>query len=145
MTRWVVLHEHRVAGADLDADGTVTDEAVGRWATAARDAYLDRCVVLRRVAGEPGLAVAARSAGPTQGALAGRPTDVVATATATEVRPASFTISVRMRAVGGAESFPLGIRYRIVLEDAATGEVRELGTEIRDELIAMEHSATHFN
>jgi hypothetical protein len=31
------------------------------------------------------------------------------------------------------------------LEDPVTGEARELGDEIRDELIALEHSAAHFN
>lgn len=34
---------------------------------------------------------------------------------------------------------------RIHLEDPATGAAHELGTEIRDELIALEHSARYFN
>jgi len=33
----------------------------------------------------------------------------------------------------------------IRLEDEVTGEVRELGEEIRDEVIAREHSAGQFN
>jgi hypothetical protein len=31
------------------------------------------------------------------------------------------------------------------LEDPVTGEARDLGDEIRDELIALEHGAQHYN
>lgn len=47
--RWAVLHEHTVSDDDLDPPGRVSDDAVERWANAARSAYLGRC----RVALEP--------------------------------------------------------------------------------------------
>jgi hypothetical protein len=33
----------------------------------------------------------------------------------------------------------------VSLEDPATGEAREIGDDIRDELIALEHAAAHYN
>jgi hypothetical protein len=35
MTKWAVLREHQVTDGDLDADGTVADQAVGRWVDGA--------------------------------------------------------------------------------------------------------------
>jgi acyl-CoA thioesterase FadM len=144
-TRWVVLAVHPVTEQDLDAGGTVSDETVERWIDAARSAYLDRCTVLRQMQERSGLVLRHRPGIRPSGALLGRPTDVAVTASASEVRPASFTISVRMRPGGGDRDLPVNATCVIRLEDEATGEVRELGTEIRDELIALEHSATHFN
>jgi acyl-CoA thioesterase FadM len=141
----VVLHEHPVTEQELDAEGVVSEEAVERWVTAARLAYLDHCTVLRRVQDQPGLALRHRPGTRPRGALRGRPTEVVVTASAGEVRPRSFTISVRLRPLGGDRDAPVNITFVIRLEDEVTGEARELGNEIRDELIALEHSATHFN
>jgi acyl-CoA thioesterase FadM len=144
MTRWPVLQEHAVTESDLDAEGTISDETVQRWVSAALLAYLDRCTVLRAQE-RSGLVRSHRPGALPRGALLGRPTDVVVTASATEVRPTSFTISVRLRPGGGDREIPVNATCVIGLEDQLTGEARELGTEIRDELIAIEHSATHFN
>jgi len=144
MTRWPVLQEHAVTESDLDAEGTISDETVQRWVTAAQLAYLDRCPVLRERE-QSGLVLRHRPCALPRGALLGRPTDVVVTASATEVRLTSFTISVRLRPGGGDRELPVNATCVIDLEDELTGEARELGTEIRDELIALEHSAMHLN
>jgi len=145
MTRWVVLQEHPVTPAELDGGGTVSDETVERWVAAARAAYLDRCAVLRQAQERSGFVLAYQCGVLPRGALLGRPTDVAVTASASEVRPDSFRISVRLRPGGGDREMPLNASCVISLEDRATGEARDLGTEIRDELIALEHSARHFN
>jgi acyl-CoA thioesterase FadM len=144
MTKWVVLQEHPVTAQELDAAGTVSDEAVERWITAARLAYLDHCPVLQAQE-EAGLVLRHRPGTLPPGALLGRPTDVVVTASASEVRPNSFTISVRLRPGGGERDQPMNATCVIRLEDSSTGDARELGDEIRDELIALEHAAEHYN
>jgi hypothetical protein len=145
LTKWLVCHEHTVAEDDLDADGTIRDETVERWVTAAVLAYLDRCTELRRSAERGGLAIKHRINPHPRGSLSGKPEDVIVTASTSEVRPESFTISVRLRPGGGDTGTPLNARCVVRLEDPATGDIRELGRGIRDELIALEHSAGWFN
>jgi acyl-CoA thioesterase FadM len=144
-TRWVVRQEYPVTADDLDGDGVVSDQTVERWVTAAQQAYLDHCAVLRQTRDESGLALRVRVSSFPQGALLGRPTGVAVTASASEVRPSSFTISVRVRPGGGDREFPVNATCVVLLEDAVSGEVHELGKAVRDELIALEHSAQHFN
>jgi hypothetical protein len=62
----------------------------------------------------------------------------VVTATAAELRPTSFTISVRLRPIDGDQEVPRNAAWVVSLP-------AELGTDIRDELIALEHAAQHFN
>ncbi|MEH1128320.1 hypothetical protein [Micromonospora sp. CPCC 206061] len=145
MTKWAVLAEYPVSEQDLDAAGVVSDEALVRWVDAARQAYLDGCPTLAAAGREPGVALRHRTAALPSGALLGRPADIVVTASAKEFRPASFTIAVRVRPGGGDREMPVNASCVIRLEDTATGEARELGNEIRDELIALEQSASHYN
>jgi acyl-CoA thioesterase FadM len=70
---------------------------------------------------------------------------VIVTASTTEVRPSSFTIAVRIRPLGGDHDVAANVSCVVHLEDRATGNAYELGKDIRDELIALEHSARHFN
>jgi acyl-CoA thioesterase FadM len=70
---------------------------------------------------------------------------VAVSAGAREVGRSSFTIAVRLRAAGGAADVAVNAACVISLEDPATGEAHELGDEVRDELIALEQSAVHFN
>jgi acyl-CoA thioesterase FadM len=144
-TRWVVWQEYPVTADDLDGDGVVSDETVERWVAAASQAYLGRCAVLHRTRDESGLALRVRTSALPKGALLGRPTGVAVTASASEVRPSSFTISVRVRPGGGDRELPVNATCVVLLEDEVTGEVQELGKAIRDELIALEHSAQQFN
>ena len=146
MTRWLVAQEHTVGPQDLDRDGLVSDDAVERWVAGARQAYLDRCPLLRRAADRPGVTLRQFCDQVPPGARLGRrPEAVLVTASASEFRPGSFTISVRLRAGDGDGDTVANARCVISLEKTATGEQQELGDQIRDELIALEHSARHFN
>jgi acyl-CoA thioesterase FadM len=145
MSRWPVLQEHPVTAEDLDADGVVRDESVARWVAAARSAYLDRCVALRRRREGSGLELRDRTAALPPGGSLGRPAAVVVTAGVREVWPSSFAIAVRLRPVGGDREVAVNATCIMRLADPTIGEPRELGDEVRDELIALEHSAEHYN
>lgn len=145
MTRWVVSQEYEVTHDDREPDGSVSDEAIERWVEQARLAYLELCTLLRQVTAESNLELVSRVATLPRGSALGSPTDVLVTATAAEFRPDEFAISVRLRPGGGDRELPVNARCVIRIEDPMTGEARELGNDIRDELIALEHSAHYFN
>jgi acyl-CoA thioesterase FadM len=146
VSRWPVLEEYPVQAGNLDPGGMVRDESVARWAAAARSAYLDRCAALRRRQEEPGRELQVQSASLPPGASLGRrPSAVAVSVGVREVWPSSFAIAVRLRPDGGDREVAVngGVVMRLV--DPATGEPRELGDEVRDELIALEHAAQHYN
>jgi acyl-CoA thioesterase FadM len=145
VSRWPVLQEHRVTAGDLDPDGMVRDERVAQWVAAARSAYLRRCAALRRLREASGLELQDRVAPLPPGAALGRPAAVVVTAGVREVWPSSFAVAVRLRPVGGDRDTAVDVTCIVRLVDPATGEPRELGREVRDELIALEHAAEHYN
>jgi acyl-CoA thioesterase FadM len=143
LSRWPVVQEHPVGPADLEG-AVVGDQSVARWVAAARSAYLDRCAALRRQR-EAGLELEVQSASLPPGASLGRPGTVVVTAGVRELWPSSFALAVRLRPVDGDRDRAVNATCVMRLVDPATGEPRELGDEVRDELIAMEHAAEHFN
>jgi acyl-CoA thioesterase FadM len=145
VSRWVVLREHAVSADDVDADGDVRDDVVARWVEEASAAYLDRCGALRELQERDGLRLRSRVGALPPGARLGRPAAVAVSAGAREVRRGSFTIAVRLRSSGGSEDVAVNSACVVSLEDPVTGDARELGDEIRDELIALEHGAQHFN
>lgn len=140
-----MLQKHPVTVEDLDAVGFVSDQSVERWVAAARSAYLGRCAVLRRMREGLGLELRDGVVRLPPGGSLGRPEAVVVTAGVREVRPSSFLIAVRLRSVGGDRDAASNATCVMRLEDPATGEVREIGDEVRDEFIALEHAAEHFN
>ncbi len=144
-TRWSVLRTHDVEPADLDEDGLVADAALRRWIEEARSAYLDQCSKLQAGRSDSGIELRCRDREIPPGAALGRPAKVVVSASATEVFRTSFVISVRLRAAGGGSDELINAACTVELGDATTGSLRELDPEIRDELIALEHSARHFN
>jgi hypothetical protein len=145
MSRWPVLLEHGVTPDDVDTSGRIRGEVLEGWVVAARSAYLDRCVLLNQMLQRSGLHLRYGARALPRGDLLGRPTSVVISAGATEFLPETFTISVRLRPVGGDREIPLNIACAVQLEDPATGEIRPLTNDIRDELIALAHGAEHFN
>lgn len=145
MSRWVVSQEHQVSPGDLESHGTVSDKAIEHWVESVRLAYLELCTLLRQTAEESNLELVSRVTTLPRGSALGNPTDVLVTATAAEFRPDEFAISVRVRPSGGHRELPVNARCVIRIEDPTTGEAHELGNDIRDELIALEHSARHFN
>lgn len=132
MSRWAVQRDHAV-------DGEVTEQLVSRWVDDACAAYLDRCPLVNRFEVRREI----RPLPPV--ALLGSPAEVCATASATEVLPDSFTLSVRLRPLGGDRETPLNATCVVRLHDPDSGEPRPVGDDVRDELIALEHAARHFN
>jgi hypothetical protein len=135
-TKWLVLQEHTVAPSDVDEVGAVRAEIVDGWLDAARKAYLAQCPLLTALIGTGALDIRTVGPAPLYDALDG----VAVSATAAEVQPAAVTISLRIR---GADSV---VNARSVLRVLGPdGQAIELGKAIRDELIALEHSAAHYN
>ena len=144
VSKWVVVHRHKVGTDDLDAGGEVRDDVVARWVDEACAEYLALCHVLAGAAKPEGLVVRSRVGRLPPGSQLGRPATVDVSASAREVRPSSFTIAVRLRA-GGENDVLMNASCVVSIEDPDTGAARELGDEVRDELIALEHAAAHFN
>jgi hypothetical protein len=145
MTKWSIAHDRTVSDGDLGRDGYLTEGTLSRWIDAAIAAYLDQCVRVRQAAFERGLVINQRLSRRPRPSLLGQPDEVLVTASATEVRPEEFVISVRLRPMGSGDDMPVNVTCRVSLEHPATGEPAELGTPIRDELIALEHGAQYFS
>jgi acyl-CoA thioesterase FadM len=143
--RWPVLLEQPVTAEDLDADGVVRDDSVARWVDAAGAEYLSRCVELRRVADESGLEVEAPIVHQPPGAALGRPPSVVVSAGATEIRPDSFSLAVRLRPAAGDHEVATNATCLVRLRDPATGDPHPITEALRDELIALEQAASRYN
>lgn len=144
VSKWVVLHEHSVGAEDVDAAGDVRDDTLARWANGACAAYLAQCHVLAETARRDGLVVRSRIGALPHGAHLERPAAVTVSASAREVRPTSFTIAVRVR-TGGENDVAVNTSCVVTLEHPDTGAARDLGSDVRDELIALEHAACHFS
>jgi hypothetical protein len=144
VSRWVVAQQHVVAADDLDDAGVVRGEARERWVADACAAYLDECTVLCDLASATDLTIRLNVAPLPEAALPGRPTSVVASAGANEFRPTSFTVSIRVRSGGGADDRVVDRRAEVALVTEAGAET-DLGDDVRDELIALEHAARHTN
>ena len=145
VSKWVVLRDHVVGADDVDADGQLLDEILARWVSEVCAAYLDRCRMLGEMRDRDALVLRSRVGALPPGARLGRPTSVAVSAGAREVRRSSFTIAVRLRTSGGSDDVAMNAACVVSLEDPATGEARELGDDVRDELIALERAAAHFN
>jgi hypothetical protein len=144
-SKWSVVTEHPVGPEDVGADHLMTDAAVDRWATGAAATYLRQCPKLEDQRSGARL-VLTTTVRPRSGtANLNGATSVAVSATATEVFPRAFVISVRIRPVGGECTDPVDLTCEIRLEDPATGAAQDIGSEVRDELIALEHAARYFN
>ena len=133
LTKWLIYREYAVSPADLDASGAVSPSVVAAWLDEVRGDYLARCPLLSALG-----TVDVRTAGPAPvvDALDG----VAVSATAAEVQPAAVTLSLRVRTAD--RTFDARSVLRVL---GADGQAVELGKGVRDELIALEHSATHYN
>jgi hypothetical protein len=142
MTRWSIGLDRRVETSDLDPEGYVAAETLGRWLADAVEAYLAQCRELHRHA--TGYTLVRRPGRQPRASLLGRPSEVLVTASATEIRPTEFFISVRVRPYGGDIDLPLNVTCRVSIEDHNEAQI-ELGTAVRDELIALEHAAEYMS
>jgi hypothetical protein len=140
VSRWVVSEQHDVGPDDLDDDGFVRDEARDRWISSASAAYLDRCRALSQLADATGLSPTTRIGAWPESIRLLEPSAVVVSVRATEFVPDSFRLAVRVR----SPDVVVDIDCLCTLEDES-GHARELGDDVRDELIAFEHAAQHVN
>jgi len=138
-SRWVVLRHEPVAPGDVEDDGTVREIALRRWVDAACDDYLARCHRFGALAADARHAAHRELQLP--GSLRSDAASVVVSARATEVWPAACKLSVRVRA---SSDEVVDAACIVSLRDD-TGAAVELGNDVRDELIALEHVAEHFN
>lgn len=143
VSRWVEVREFTVTPGDLAAGGRVRPEAIDRWLAEARTAYLEHCVVLRELRERSGLALRAHFDQPPAPERFGFPTSIIIGVGATEIHPTSFTMAYRVRAIDADGDTAINATCEVSLEDPETGEACELGDDIRDELIALEHAASH--
>jgi acyl-CoA thioesterase FadM len=144
VSRWVVRQKCALEAGDFDTHGVMLADVVDGWLEAARAAYLDQCRVLSKMQESSGLVLRARIDQPPARERLGRPTAVVVSAGATELFPTSITLAFRLRPTDGPGEV-VNATCAVSLEDPATGEARELGDDVRDELIALEHAARHTN
>ena len=145
VSRWVVRREHRVDPGAFDAEGVMRDGVIEQWIDDARDAYLERCAVVRAMIAGSKLVSQTRPGDRPGREFFGRPSTIVVSAGVTEVYPAAFVMAFRVRSYGQVGDVVANVTSRISLVDPATGEPRELGDDVRDELIALEHGARHTN
>jgi hypothetical protein len=145
LTRWSIGHDRTVSPEDCGPDGLVTPQTLGAWVDAAVQTYLDQCGALQRQAVNSALTLTRQPGRLPKASLLGQPTDVLVTASATEVRPAEFVISIRVRPFGGDMDLPLNVTCLVFLEDPYSADKAPLDTAVRDELIALEHAAHHMN
>ena len=106
-------------------------------------AYLDGCPVLEAARAGAGLELVVTPA-PVADPLPPAPRAVV-TASATEVLPRAFVLVSRLRTFGGDDDQVVNATHEVRLVDPQSGEAAEIGPGVRDELIAHEHGARHFD
>ena len=140
VSRWVVGSHLAVESGDLDADGTVRRAAIERWVHDQCAAYVERCSTLRRDGSSMRTTITSFPDAP----VTGSPARVIASAGATELLPAAVVVAVRMRFTGGHEDQVVNVRCELALQ-SDDGSAEPLGTDVRDELIALEHAATFTN
>ena len=142
-SKWVVVRKFAVGTADLDPDGVVRADALERWLAETRAAYLEHCAAFRGLRESSGLELRARIHDAPAPERFGQPASVIVGAGATEIRPTSFTIAFRLRPTDGDGDAAINAACEVSLEDPATSEAIELGNDVRDELIALAHAASH--
>ena len=144
VTKWSVSQEYEVGSDDLDAAGAVRAELIARRIDDACGAYLAQCRVLEETRARDDLELRIDRDQVPDATLPGAPTSLVVTATATEIWPDAFAISVRIRPIDGVAERPVNVNCTVRLMQS-DGAPAELGNAVRDELIALEHAAPHYN
>jgi acyl-CoA thioesterase FadM len=143
LSRWSIGLDRRVGPDDRDPDGYVKAEVFGAWLSDAVEAYLAQCEQLHQRAA--GRALVRRPGRQPRSSLLGRPDEVLVTASATEVRPTEFFVSVRVRPFGNDVDLPVNATCRVSIEDRSSGEPIELGAQIRAEIVALEQAAEYMS
>jgi len=140
VSRWPVLISPSLEPDDVDNDGRLTLAGAERLAAEARDAYIGSCRTL------DGAAIEVERSKVVIGRASVEDGVTVSTA-ATELFPDSFVMSTRIRPAGGPSGPLSGRRGPVVAADVTTtvGIGGGLGTDVRDEMISLAHSASHYH
>jgi acyl-CoA thioesterase FadM len=128
VSRWPVLVSLPVAASDCDEDGRLTDAAVERFFAQARAAYFERCATV------DGSTLELRGSTVQRGTAAAGDDGVTVSVNVVEVFPDSFTMTAMFRPRDGD-----GIAATAWCSLSPGGEV---STAMRDEFIALAHTAT---
>ena len=131
VSRWPVLISASVASEDLDADGFLRPAAAERLFGEARVEYVGEC---RTLAGRE---VDVVDVVVTPGDVAVGPGAVTVSVSVVEVFPDRFTMNARIRPAAGE-----GVLADAVCSVLPGGPVTD---DIRDELIAKAHAASHYH
>src|SRR5690242_10453562 len=100
-TRWPVRAQFDVAPVHLDETGTLRHDVVTAWVDDVCGAYFDRCPAFVAAAATDGVELRCEPVRIPAGALGGNPEAVAISVGASEFRPDSFTVAVRIRPGGG--------------------------------------------
>jgi hypothetical protein len=129
VSRWPVLVPLPVVASDRDEDGRLTDAAVERLFGQARAAYFERCATV------DGSTLELRGSSAQRGRAAAGDDGVTVSVSVVEVFPDSFIMTARLRPRDGD-----GIAATAWCSLSPGGEVP---TAMRDEFIALAHTATY--
>jgi len=138
---WSIGLDRHVGPDEVDDDGFVAAETMGRWLAEAVDAYLAQLDTLRRLPAH--YRVVRRPGRQPRASLLGRPNDVFITASATEVRTAELTISLQVRPFGGEIDLPMNVTCRVGIEDVDTGAAADFDASLNAEVVAVERAAEY--
>ena len=129
VSRWPVRISVPLRDGETDAEGRLTDAAVERISVVGRDAYFDLCTTVDRSAVE--VLGTSTVKGP---AAAGNRVSV--SANVVEIFPDRVTMMLRVRPAQGERSVAADVRCSLSMGDEVT-------KAMRDEFIALAHSARH--
>ena len=134
LSRWPVLVALPVTPSDQDADGRLTDAAVERLFAEARTVYFDRCATV-----DPS-ALELRNSKVDLSHATVTADEVTVSVGVVEVFPDHFTMLARLRPVAPADGDGLAATASCSLSPGG-----EVPNAMRDEFIALAHSAAHFH
>lgn len=131
VSRWPVLISATVSTDDVDGDGMLRAEAVERLFGEARDVYVATCRTLE------GREIEVLDVVITAGDTPVEPGEVTVSVSVVEVFADRFTMNGRVRPAAGE-----GVAADAACSVSPGGPVTH---EIRDELIALAHAASHYH
>jgi hypothetical protein len=134
LSRWPVLVSLPVAASDCDADGRLVNAAVERLFAEARATYFERCPTV-----DPS-SLELQSSKVDRGLATVTSDGVTVSVGVVEVFPDRFTMLARVRPVGPADGDGLAATASCSLSPGG-----EVPNAMRDEFIALAHSAAHIH
>jgi acyl-CoA thioesterase FadM len=135
VSRWPVVVSLPVAAPDCDQDGRLTDASVERLFAHARAAYFARCATVDATR------LQLQRSSVQRGRAAVGDEGVTVSVTVAELFSDRFTMTARLRPVGPAD----GDGVAATAWCSLSPDGREVPAAMRDEFIALAHSARHIH